>query len=334
MSSLVTLASADDLRSFEIVCMAFHMIVFRKLIRRFVRLPAGQGPNSATSGEVDIYKFSTSHAFPIIVDFLPETLKRNRIGAVFLLDTVVSLQETWIKQFLVSRLHPPPATDAKKKTVLAISEVQRYVGWAIQDCLTKWRKKTDTARHNGQTVETSSEIVLVLEQMRLFHREAMLDDDYIKEYYLDSEQILNQGGLTLVAKAMFPWALCLMKEIRKHYGRESLQEYGNASIKRAVALVKKDDSVAQHFRRGLRDLPGYKDKDIAADLLSELHERLLMKVFHARINESITQYKATEMGKMTGQKGVTAVTFRAGLKANEEQKSKKGKEKVPCESNA
>ena len=129
-------------------------------------------------------------------------------------------------QFLLSRLHPPPAIDEKSKTVLAISEVQRYMGWTIQDCLTKWRKKTDTARHNGQSVETSSEIVLVLEQMRLFHREAMLDDDYIREYYLDSEQILNQGGLTLVAKAMFPWALCLMKQIREHYGRESLQEYG------------------------------------------------------------------------------------------------------------
>jgi hypothetical protein len=231
-------------------------------------------------------------------------------------------------QFLLSRLHPPSAIDEKSKTVLAISEVQRYVGWAIQDCLTKWRKKTDTGRHDGHSVETSSDIVSVLEQMRIFHREAMLDEDYIKEYYLDSEQILNQGGLTLVAKAMFPWALCLMKQIRKHYGRESLQEYGNESIKRAIALVKKDDSVAQHFHRGLRQLPGYVDKDIAADLLSELHERLLMKVFHARINESLTQYKATEMGKTTGQKGVTAVTFRAGLQANEEQKSKKGKEKA------
>jgi hypothetical protein len=43
----------------------------------------------------------------------------------------------------------------------------------------------------GLSAETSSEIVLVLEQMRLFRQEAMLDDDYIKEYYLDSEQIYN-----------------------------------------------------------------------------------------------------------------------------------------------
>jgi hypothetical protein len=63
--------------------------------------------------------------------------------------------------------------------------VQRYVGWAIQDCLTKWRRKTDPGNHKEQSVETSSEIVLVLEQMRLFDQEAMLDDDYVKRYYLN-----------------------------------------------------------------------------------------------------------------------------------------------------
>jgi hypothetical protein len=45
--------------------------------------------------------------------------------------------------------------------------------------------------------------------------------------------------------------------------------------------------------------------------------------FHARINESIKQYKATAMGK-NGQKGVTGLDFRAGLKATEEQKNKNG----------
>jgi hypothetical protein len=38
--------------------------------------------------------------------------------------------------------------------------------------------------------------------MRLFHQEAMLDDDYTKEYYLDAEQIYNRRT-PLVAKAMF-----------------------------------------------------------------------------------------------------------------------------------
>ena len=124
----------------------------------------------------------------------------------------------------------------EKKVVLAISEVQRYVGWAIQ-----------AGSYKGQCLETSSEIVSVLEQMRIFHREAMLDDDYIKDYYLDSEQIYNQRGLTLVARTMFPWALYLMEQIREHYSRSSLQKYGSESIKRAIALVKRDKSVQHRF---------------------------------------------------------------------------------------
>jgi hypothetical protein len=205
ISSLVNLVSTDDLLKFEAVCRAFHVIVFRKLIRRLVCRPPERGANSAMSAEMDIYRLSMTRLFAKIVDFLPGTLKGNRIGALFLFDSVVSLQEAWIKQFLISRLNPPPATtNETQQAVLEISEVQRYVGWAIQDCLTKWRKKSDPGNNWQSTVETSSEIVLVLEQMRLFHQEAMLDDDYVKEYYLDSEQIYNQGGLTLVAKAMFP----------------------------------------------------------------------------------------------------------------------------------
>ena len=50
-----------------------------------------------------------------------------------------------------------------------------------------------------------------------------------------------------------------------------------------------------------------------------------MKVFHARINESITQYKATEMGKA----GISPVTFRTRLQGNEElKKMKDAKEKA------
>ena len=51
------------------------------------------------------------------------------------------------------------------------------------------------------------------------------------------------------------------------------------------------------------------------------HEKLLKKVFHARINESIKQYKDTAMAS---QKGITGVDFRKGLKACGEQKKKKG----------
>ena len=88
-----------------------------------------------------------------------------------------------------------------------------------------------------------------------------------------------------------------------------------------MALVQKDDLVVQLFHRGLRELPGCANIDIPADRESQLHEKLLKKVFHARINESIKQYKDTAMAS---QKGITGVDFRKGLKACGEQKKKKG----------
>jgi hypothetical protein len=132
ISSLVNLASVEDLCKFEAVCHRVHMIAFRKLVRRLVCRPPESSAKSGTSAEFDIYRLSIFRKFAYTIDFLPDVLKGNRIGTLFLLDSVLSLQETWIQQFLVSRLHPPPATtDAAKQKVHAISEVQRYVGSAI-----------------------------------------------------------------------------------------------------------------------------------------------------------------------------------------------------------
>jgi hypothetical protein len=98
-------------------------------------------------------------------------------------------------------------------------------------------------------------------------------------------------------------------------------ETSPGGIHQFIAVVQKDELVEQLFHRGLRQLPGCTNIDIQADLESQLHEKLLKKVLHARINESIKKYKATAMAS---QKGITGVDFRKGLKASEEQKKKKG----------
>jgi hypothetical protein len=96
----------------------------RILIGRLVRRPPESGAKSARSAEMDIYGLLISFEFAHTVECLPDSLKGNRIGTLFLLDSVVSLQEQWIKQFLISRLPPPPATtDAVKQKVHTISEV-------------------------------------------------------------------------------------------------------------------------------------------------------------------------------------------------------------------
>jgi hypothetical protein len=220
--------------------------------------------------------------------------------------SVLSLQETWIQQFLVSRLHPPLATtDAAKQKVHAISEVQRDVGGAIQDCVTKYRKKIDPGNHKEQP------ILRPLHVARSFGFWNKCDFS-TRRRYLTTTLLRSNTWIRSRSITKFPWALYMMKLIREKFSSSSLQEHGNdSSIERAMAPVQKDELVRQPFHSGLRQLPGCANIDIQADLESELHETLLQKVFHARINESIKQYKATAMGK-NGQKGVTGLDFRAG----------------------
>jgi hypothetical protein len=82
-----------------------------------------------------------------------------------------------------------------------ISEVQQYVGWAIQDCLAEWRKRVDPDHH--KTLDTNGALEIT-----------MLDQDYVDRFYLSTEQILNKGGLSLVAAHMLPWGMYVMKITR------------------------------------------------------------------------------------------------------------------------
>jgi hypothetical protein len=89
-------------------------------------------------------------------------------------------------------------------------------------------------------------------------------------------------------------ALRMMKLQREEFTSSSLQEYGNSSIKRAMTLVLKDDRLEQLFHRASNSLTNI---DIQADLESELHGKLLKKVFHARSTSRFSSTRQTAMGK-------------------------------------
>jgi hypothetical protein len=159
----------------------------------------------------------------------------------------------------------------------------------------------------------------------VFDDDAILDQDYVDRFYLSTEQILNQGGLSLVAAHVFPWGMYVMKIIRENLDDSSLQHYGNQAIKRAIKLVddqsdKKAFGLFTNALEGLLDSPA---KDVDPEILVKLHAQLVLMTFHSRINTVINKCKQRVMGKVTAQTGVTQLDFRASLKASEEKKRAK-----------
>jgi hypothetical protein len=73
----------------------------------------------------------------------------------------------------------------------------RIVGWAIQAELAKRQKRAE----KGCTL--SAQMAKMLTKMRVFCSDFEKCIEYVSECYNFSEQVLNKGGLTLVAKEMF-----------------------------------------------------------------------------------------------------------------------------------
>jgi hypothetical protein len=74
------------------------------------------------------------------------------------------------------------------------SEVQPIVGWAIRAELVKRQKRAE----NGCTL--SAQMAEMLTKLRVFCSDIEKCIEYVSECYNFSEQVLNKGGLTLVAK--------------------------------------------------------------------------------------------------------------------------------------
>jgi hypothetical protein len=321
----------DELCKFEQVCYALHVAVFKRVMERLSAKP-GSKQALNTCLELETYKFSLTDSFADLFGQLPSTLSKDRLGFVWVLDCVASLQQKWVMTFFWQRAKiyqsqlPKPVVDEH-------SEVQRFVGFAIQGCLKKWRERTrGSARKadaDGEEIERSRMIVAMLERMRILRDEAILDEDYVSNYYTKREEIMNEGGRSLVSKTMFPWAILLMKAIRKNFDRSQLEGEGKVAVQRALKLVGKERIVAQTFKACVKKLEGDVTEGgaLSESDLEQLHDKLLKKSFHSRIEVVFKDFKEDALNN---QAGATKVDLRVKLLAANElaNSTKKGVSKV------
>jgi hypothetical protein len=255
------------------------------------------------------------------------TRKDDNLGIVWLLDCVVSLQEKWVMTFLWQRAKMHQSL-LPKAVVDEHSEVQRFVGFAIQGCLKKWRDRTRgsamKADADGEEIERSMTIVVMLESMRILRDNAVLDEEYVSKYYTKRDEIINEGGWCLVSKTMFPWAILLMKAIRKYFDRSQLEGEGKVAVQRALKLVKKERAVSQSFRACVKNLEVDKSNivSLSDSDLEELHDKLLKKAFHARIEVVFKDFKEHALNNQTG---ATKIDLRTKLLAANELSQGKSK---------
>jgi hypothetical protein len=131
----------------------------------------------------------------------------------------------------------------------------------------------------------------MLTKMRVFCSVIKCCLEYRSEYYNFSKQVLNKGGLTLVAKEMFEWVSTLVNRVGKRFDQSSLARDGPSAIHTTLWIMRKDSHLKSLFEHGMKSLHENADEEIVA----KLHDELLLKVFHAKIADHVKDYRDAEI---------------------------------------
>lgn len=145
--------------------------------------------------------------------------------------------------------------------------------------------------------------------MRIFHNEAVTDEEYMRDCYSDFDLADNDGWLSLVAK--------LLSRIRAEISVEAIERMENDAVLNAINATKAPESLAS-----------LKSKFMQASEASELKEltkmsilnRFIKKAFHARAKVETVAYRAQNTDRHVA--GAASQAFQQSLMAKTEKKTK------------
>ena len=198
-------------------------------------------------------------------------------------------------------------------------EVNRFLGWAIWHLRKKLSKRWTRAKINNWVIQENVEpLIKHLDGMRCYHHHAIIDPEYLKNCYSDSDQSRNGGWLSLVSKEYFEFGKVLLSQVRHNVRDQQWGRQGNRSIKVAAAAVCRDGRTKKAF------FDACSGSSIPFSVLNSLMDRLVLKVFHARAGASMDAWKRRNTAREV--KGSTDAAFRADLKSKVSTATKKAGE--------
>jgi hypothetical protein len=170
----------------------------------------------------------------------------------------------WVQSFFRETALSKRKVSSDNKITDIPSEVQRILGWAIRAELAKRQKRAE----NGCML--SAQMAKILTKMRVFCLDIEKCIEYVSECYNFSEQVLNKGGITFVAKEIFEWSSTLVDRIGKRFSKSSLEPDGQNAIHNLLRIMKKDPYLKSLFKLRMKSLHGKANDEIVAKLIGKL----------------------------------------------------------------
>jgi hypothetical protein len=133
------------------------------------------------------------------------------------------------------------------------SQVHNFVGAAVRKA--NIQKDLLSPKKYQQTKEQLKEHKDAVLQMEYFKHDVTKEvkPEY-KEFYPDEIKFRNQGGLYLIAKEFFPWAMDLLKFIANGYSQQQFTKSSNDYIAMNPERLRNDESILNQFKQTLAAL--------------------------------------------------------------------------------
>ncbi len=287
--------SVEDVVKFNQSCCLILSILFQALndssqLRR---------DNPRSSYQYNVYRFISDrngHAWKSLLESLPDALKGGAVTICILIIRFSDLLLKWVRETVAKKAGElAVAKSGRGKGDIAqsnelIKVVTRFFGWAVFSL--KKQLEKDYAENE--------EKIFLLEEMTIYHSEAIADDVYMATCYDTSDQLRNNGGQTLISKCFIGFGRALMKEVCK-FTALSFSVCGNQAIEEKADKLLENVILRRIFFACCRSSswqPVCIEEGHEHDLVVSLFEELVDKTFHAWAGEQTDKYREQFTGRL------------------------------------
>lgn len=194
---------------------------------------------------------------------------------------------------------------------MIMSQVQRFFGWSI---FSLKRKLENEQCDNKDGLD-------LLEKMSVFHHEVINDELYMKNCYPIANEVMNKGGLTLVATNFIGFGRSLMTMVKKLTVETVLQK-GNRAIEDLVSDVLHSEKLKRIFWSCCETSYSKEmSENTSTNTLQSLYTALTKKTIHAWAGMISRRFKELYTGRQA--KNTTKLPLRVELEASSKSTKKK-----------
>ena len=273
-----------------------------------------------------LYKMMKERNLPpwkIVHNKLPACLRKKDAPVCLLMQCLSDILLEWVYAAMSARLSekridPPKAPNTVDDShEVIMNQVQRFFGWSI---FSLKRKLENEDRDNKDSLE-------ILEKMSVLHHEVINDELYMKNCYPFANQLLNNGGLTLVATTFIGFGRSLMNRV-KELTVETMLQQGNRAIEDLVSDVLRSEKLKHIFWACCKNcytgetINGNED---VSSTLQSIYSALAKKI-HAWAGMISRRFKELHTGRQA--KNTTKLPLRVELEASSKSAKKKAANKA------